>query len=109
VAQVPVSEGHGLRLALALQTDPLPLMTQLNRDHGPIVRLRVPRRPVFLVSDPEAIQDAFQRTHHGYEKGCGRSGDLRPAAGPPPVRPRAQVTLHPRDGVWLSASPVTCG
>jgi cytochrome P450 len=73
--RVPVSEGHGLRLALALQSDPLPLLTRLNRDHGPIVRLRVPRRPVFLVSDPDAIQEAFQRTHHGYEKGWGRSGD----------------------------------
>ncbi|MET0492714.1 MAG: hypothetical protein ABW000_06230 [Actinoplanes sp.] len=29
-----------------------------------------------------------------------------PAPDAPPVRPRAQVTPHTRDGVWLSATRV---
>lgn len=88
--RVPVSDGRGLRLALALQTDPLPLLTRLNAEHGPIVRLRVPRRPVFLVSDPDAIQEAFQRTHHGYEKGWGRSGDQDSPSSQPLIRALGQ-------------------
>jgi cytochrome P450 len=74
-ASAPESAGHGLRLVRALRTAPLPLLRQLHRDHGPVVRLRVPRLPVFLVSDPDAIQEAFIRTHHEYDKGWVRRAD----------------------------------
>jgi len=88
--RVPVSEGHGLRLAWAVRSDPLPLLIRLNREHGPVVRLRVPRRPVFLISDPDAVQEALQRTHHGYEKGWGRRGDPDSPAAQPLVRALGQ-------------------
>jgi cytochrome P450 len=86
-ASVPESAGHGLRLVRALRTDPLPLLRQLRRDHGPVVRLRVPRLAVYLVSDPDAIQEAFIRTHHEYDKGWGRRGD--PSS--PSVQPLARA------------------
>ena len=94
--RVPVSPGRGLRLALALQTDPLPLLTSLNAAHGPVVRLRLPRRPV----DFAITEDTLVLT------GILRRWRLRPAPDAPPVRPRAQVTLHPRDGVWLTTTRV---
>ncbi|HKT00191.1 MAG TPA: cytochrome P450 [Rugosimonospora sp.] len=72
---VPVSTEHGLRLVRALRHDPLPLLYRVNHDHGPLVRLRMPRLQVYLVSDPDAIQEAFLRTHHGYDKGWGRRAD----------------------------------
>ena len=88
--RVPESAGHGLRLAWALRSDPLPLLRELNREHGPVVRLRVPRRPVFLISEPDAIQEALQYTHHGYEKGWGRRGDPDSAEAQPLVRALGQ-------------------
>jgi cytochrome P450 len=83
----PVSAAHGIGLVRALRKDPLPLLHQLNRDHGPVVRLRVPRLPVFLVSDPDAIQAAFIRTHHEFDKGWGRRAD--PSS--PSVQPLARA------------------
>jgi cytochrome P450 len=88
--RVPESAGRGLRLAWALRSDPLPLLRRLNREHGPVVRLRVPRRPVFLLSDPDAIQEALQYTHHGYEKGWGRRGDPDSPSAQPLVRALGQ-------------------
>jgi cytochrome P450 len=75
VTKVPESAQHGLRLVRAMRSDPLPLLRQLHREHGPVVRLRVPRAALYLVSDPDAIQEAFIRTHHEYEKGWPRRGD----------------------------------
>jgi len=66
---VPASPEHGLALVRALRRDPLATLSRLHRDHGPVVQLRVPRIRVYLVSDPEAIQHALTRTHHGYDKG----------------------------------------
>lgn len=74
-AAVPASEAHGLSLVRAMRDKPLPLLCELRREHGPVVRIRVPRLNVYLVSDPVAIQEAFVRTHHGYAKGWGRRNE----------------------------------
>jgi cytochrome P450 len=72
---VPESFDHGLRLIRAMRRDPLAVLTQVHREHGPFVRIRVPLVPLYLVSDPDAIQEALARTHHEYEKGLPRRRD----------------------------------
>ncbi len=91
--RIPESAGHGLRLVRTLRRDPLPLLRELNRDRGPIVRLRVPRLALYLVSDPEAIQDAFTRTHHEYLKGWGRRADPNSSSVQPLSRALGQGLL----------------
>jgi cytochrome P450 len=77
-ARPPASDRRGLGLLWALRRDPLGTLAGLRRDHGPVVRLRTPRFPVYLVSDPVAIGEALTRTHHEYEK--GRTAGERPLA-----------------------------
>lgn len=79
---VPGSTVHGLSLLRMVRRDPLGLLLAERREHGPVVRLRVPQLPLYLVTDPEAIQEAMTRTHHEYEKGFGRKDPDSPAAQP---------------------------
>jgi cytochrome P450 len=72
--RVPVSPGHGLAMVRAMRRDPLTLLQRLNTGHSTVVRLRVPR-PLFLVTEPDAIQEAFTHTHRGYEKGWAHRAD----------------------------------
>ncbi|MBO0867164.1 MAG: cytochrome P450 [Micromonosporaceae bacterium] len=78
----PGSTVHGLSLLRMVRRDPLTLLLAERRAHGPVVRLRVPQLPLYLVTDPEAIQEAMIRTHHEYEKGFGRKDSDSPAAQP---------------------------
>lgn len=86
VTGVPVSDARGLALLRAIRRDPLATFTDARR-HGPIVRMRVPRVPVYLVSDPDAVREALTLTHRGYAKGFARRGD--PAG--PVVEPLRRV------------------
>jgi cytochrome P450 len=54
---------------LALRRDPLGTFTEARRQQGLLARLNLPRLPLYLVSDPAAIQEALARTHHEYAKG----------------------------------------
>lgn len=65
----PATREFGPALLAALRRDPLALFTRLRAEHGPIVRLRTVRLPLYLVSDPAAIQDALTMTHRAYAKG----------------------------------------
>lgn len=85
----PASREHGLALLRATRRDPLAVLTRLNREYGPVVRLRVPRVPVYLLSDPDAIQHALTRTHHEYTKGVNHRGDGDPTG--PGVQPLARI------------------
>jgi cytochrome P450 len=72
---VTPSSGNGLALVRNFRRDPLALLTSLHREHGPIVRLRLPGRMIYSVSDPDAIQRALTRTHREYHKGISRRRD----------------------------------
>jgi cytochrome P450 len=96
---VPASSVGGLRLLRSLRRDPLRLLGGLNRDQGPLVRLRVPGVPVYLLSDPEAIREALTHTHRGYEKGLARRGD--PAG--PGTQPLARILGQ---GLLTSPAPL---
>jgi cytochrome P450 len=78
----PGSTVHGLSLLRMVRRDPLGVLLAERRAHGPVVRLRVPWLPLYLVTDPEAIQEAMTRTHHEYEKGFGKKDPDNPAAQP---------------------------
>ncbi len=63
----------------AMSRDPLTVFVEAHRDQGPLARINLPRLPIYLLSDPGAIQEALARTHHEYEKGfpprrSGQSG-----------------------------------
>jgi cytochrome P450 len=82
---VPRSRLGGLALVRAMRDDPL---GTLDRERRPIVRLRLPFFPaVYLVTEPEAIQRAFTRTHREYHKGISRRRD--PAG--PGIQPLARI------------------
>jgi cytochrome P450 len=85
-ADVPVSRESGLRALSAIRHEPLELITRTREEHGLIARLRVPGLPMYLVSDPTAIQDALIRTHHGYVKGRRRRGGDPGGPGIEPLR-----------------------
>jgi cytochrome P450 len=78
-----------LTLVRGFRRDPLALLTDEHRQCGPIVRLPVPGRQIYSISDPEAIHRALTHTHRGYEKGVSRRADptgpgilpLRPVLG----------------------------
>ena len=78
--------GSTLSLVRGFRRDPLRLLTVLHERHGPIVRLRVPRRAVYSISDPAAIQRALTRTHREYHKGISRRRDPS-GPGIVPLRP----------------------
>jgi cytochrome P450 len=81
--QVPVWPANGFRVLRELRRDPLTLFTQVRREHGMISRLRVPRVPFYLVSDPAAIQDALTGTNRAFAKGLpGREGPAGPGVQP---------------------------
>jgi cytochrome P450 len=55
--------------------DPLTLLIGLRESHGEIVRLNALRFAVYLVSDPQAIQEALTMTGSVYTKGVPRRDD----------------------------------
>ena len=63
-----------LATLLALRRDPLRTFTEAHRRQGAIAQLNLPRLPLYLVSDPAAIQEALTRTHHEYAKGFPSRG-----------------------------------
>jgi cytochrome P450 len=98
---IPTSAG-ALSLVRDFRRDPLGLLTSLHEQHGPIVRLRVPGRAVYSVSDPAAIQRALTRTHREYHKGMSRRKDPS-GPGIVPLRPilgdgllTSEAALHRR-------------
>ncbi|MEJ3743518.1 cytochrome P450 [Actinomycetes bacterium KLBMP 9797] len=54
--------------------DPLAALTRLHRRRGDVARIPVPGVRAYLVSDPDAIQDALTRTQREYAKGVGWRG-----------------------------------
>jgi cytochrome P450 len=77
-------------------------LTSLHQRYGPIVRLRVPGRAVYSISDPDAIQQALTRTHREYHKGISRRRDPT-GPGIVPLRPvlgdgllTSEAALHKR-------------
>lgn len=95
----PTAPLGGFALLRGMRRDPLALLTRLHRDHGRIVRLRVPRVPVYLVAEPEVIQEALTRTDHEYAKGLTRRGD--PAG--PGVQPLSRILGQ---GLLTSPAPL---
>jgi cytochrome P450 len=94
--------GSTFSLVRGFRRDPLQLLTSLHERYGPIVRLRIPRREVYSVSDPDAIQRALKRTHREYHKGLSRRGDPT-GPGIVPLRPvlgdgllTSEASLHKR-------------
>ena len=94
--------GSTLSLVRSFRRDPLQLLTSLHQRYGPIVRLRVPGRAVYSVSDPDAIQQALTRTHREYHKGISRRRDPT-GPGIVPLRPvlgdgllTSEAALHKR-------------
>src|SRR5215468_5275376 len=81
---VPRSALGGAALVRALRDDPL---GTLERERGPIVQLRLPFVPAYLVTEPDAIQRALTRTHREYHKGISRRRD--PTG--PGIQPLARV------------------
>lgn len=70
----PTSTAKGrfpLDLLLQLRRDPLALFEQLKREHGDVVRFRIARAGVWLVSDPELIKDVFTTHNASFVKGRG--------------------------------------
>jgi cytochrome P450 len=72
---VPTFSAGPLRLLRGLRRDPLRVFTAAAKQHGTLVRLRVPGLPLYLISDPDAIHDVLTYTHRGYLKGLPRRGD----------------------------------
>lgn len=72
---VPALRAGPLTLLRRLRRDPLEVFTAAAREHGAIVRLRVPGRPLYVISDPTAIHDVLTHTHRGFLKGLPRRGD----------------------------------
>jgi cytochrome P450 len=67
---VPAKASKGpLATLRALRRDPLQLFLDAHREQGPLARIDLPALPLWLVSDPQSIQDALTRTHHEYDKG----------------------------------------
>lgn len=54
--------------------DPLTALTRLHRRKGAVARIPIPGVRAYLVSDPDAIQDALTRTQREYAKGVGPQG-----------------------------------
>ncbi|WP_173076331.1 cytochrome P450 [Phytohabitans rumicis] len=81
--------------------NPLAVLTRAHRRQGVLARLPVPG--VYLVSDPEAIQEALTRTQREYAKGVGRRGlePLRRVLGhglltsPPDLHRRQRRLIQP--------------
>jgi cytochrome P450 len=67
-----------------MRDDPL---GTLERERRPIVRLRLPLFPAYLVTEPDAIQRALTRTHREYHKGISRRRD--PSG--PGIQPLARI------------------
>lgn len=55
----------------AFRKDPLDLLTHAARTFGPLARLPLGRRPYYLVSDPEWIEDVLVRKHASFAKVAG--------------------------------------
>jgi cytochrome P450 len=55
-------------------TNVLTALTRLHRRRGAVARIPIPGVRAYLVSDPDAIQDALTRTQREYAKGVGSKG-----------------------------------
>jgi len=78
---MPTASGPDLRALLrdlpTLRDDPLGYFVRLDREHGPIARLPFgPRRSLFLISDPAAIQHVLQDQARRYTKQTFQYGTL---------------------------------
>ena len=69
----------------AFRSDPPEALRRLQQTYGPIARLQIPRMAVFLVSDPDAIQDALTSTGRQYAKGMPRRGQALDGVGEQPL------------------------
>lgn len=86
-AAVPTDSRRRLSMLRAFRRDPLTLLLGLRERLGTMVRLNGLPFPVYLVSDPTAIQEALTMSGAVYAKGVPTPGD--PAG--PGVQPLAQL------------------
>jgi cytochrome P450 len=72
---VPVALRRRLSLFRAFRDDPLAMLVGLHDRHGDIVRLGGSPFPLYLVSDPQVIQEALTQPDTVYAKGLPSRGD----------------------------------
>ncbi|MEZ0312254.1 MAG: cytochrome P450 [Myxococcota bacterium] len=51
-----------------LQRDPLTLLGHVQKEHGDVVRISLPFRTAYLVTDPEILEQLLLRDHHVFTK-----------------------------------------
>lgn len=72
---VPRDQRRRLTLIRAFRRDPLALLLGVRDRYGPIARLGVTRFPLYLLSEPTAIQEALTMTGTVYAKGLPNRAD----------------------------------
>ncbi|MCK9874767.1 cytochrome P450 [Frankia sp. Ag45/Mut15] len=97
---VPGPADNAIVALRRLRADPLGRLTELAREHGPVVRVASWPVSAYLVAEPDAIADVLVSGHRAYGKGAVRRG---PAGRRTVVQP---LTLLLGEGLLTSAGDV---
>jgi cytochrome P450 len=63
-----------MRGLLAMSGNPLDYLTGLRDEYGPVVRIPLGWRELYLISDPEAVQDVLVTSHRNFRKDVMSAG-----------------------------------
>ncbi|MBL7262264.1 cytochrome P450 [Paractinoplanes lichenicola] len=70
----PPGPAGRLRALLAMSGNPLHYVTGLRDRYGPVVRIPIASRDLYLVSSPEAVQEVLVTSHRNFRKDVMRAG-----------------------------------